>query len=683
MSNQLKINLFILLFFALPVISFGQALKDCKVSMQNDTLTLSNKRIKRTFLWNQGDLKTLSIEDRVRNNVWIFHHDVPDLMLHERIQPEGPGSYEVNTITRDKIQHDHLEVSVITSFPNILIKRVFRLYPECPAIACDIYVSNNATGVDEFANTEGLPVFETISPEGIHWKIRTVKFLDQTDIFNNLVFKKDILAYFRPKEHVGNILFLENKLTKSGFFILKEAASMQSQSNYPGADFIIQQQDINNLLVKTVGLGVDMRQLPREEWIRCNGFVTGVTGSSGLDKLAALRDYQEQIRIHKPGRDEMILMNTWGDRGQDARINEPFTLQELKIGKRLGITHFQLDDGWQSGRSKNSAFEGGSLENIWNRDSFWLVHPERFPNGLDPIVSKAEEFGIKIGLWFNPSADNSYKNWKKDAEVLIHYYGKYNIRTFKIDGVELPDKLAEINFRKLMDTVMMATDSNAVINLDVTGAAKRPGYHFFNEYGNIFLENRYTDWGNYYPHWTLRNLWMLSEYVPPQNLQIEFLNKWRNPDKYLADDPLAPINLPFDYLFATTIAGQPLAWFEGSNLPEEAFEIAPLVKKYSNVMHDIHSGQIFPIGEEPSGFGWTGFQSVIDETSGYIIVYREFNVNDKQSLQTWLPSNTTVHFKKILGDGENFSPQTGKNGEVEFTLPEKWSFAVYQYQLPQ
>ena len=75
---------------------------------------------------------------------------------------------------------------------------------------------------------------------------------------------------------------------------------------------------------------------------------------------------------------------------------------------------------------------------------------------------------------------------------------------------------------------MDATGGEAVFNLDVT-AGRRWGYHYGNEYGNLFLENRYTDWSNYYPHWTLRNLWMLSRYVPPQNLQIEFLNRGATP----------------------------------------------------------------------------------------------------------------------------------------------------------
>ena len=110
--------------------------------------------------------------------------------------------------------------------------------------------------------------------------------------------------------------------------------------------------------------------------------------------------------------------------------------------------------------------------------------------------------------------------------------------SLKIDGVEVPNIEADRNLRAMLERVEDATGGQAVFNMDVT-AGQRWGYYYGNEYGNIFLENRYTDWVNYYPHWTLRNLWMLSRYVPPQNLQIEFLNKWRNRDNYPGDDPLA------------------------------------------------------------------------------------------------------------------------------------------------
>ena len=54
-----------------------------------------------------------------------------------------------------------------------------------------------------------------------------------------------------------------------------------------------------------------------------------------------------------------------------------------------------------------------------------------------------------------------------------------------------------------------------------------------------FVENRYTDMHRYWPHQTLRNLWMLSQVVDPLRLRVELLNNARNTDKY-KDDPLAP-----------------------------------------------------------------------------------------------------------------------------------------------
>lgn len=71
--------------------------------------------------------------------------------------------------------------------------------------------------------------------------------------------------------------------------------------------------------------------------------------------------YQKQLRHHTAAQDEMIMLNTWGDRSQDAKIDEAFCLAELDRAARMGITLFQLDDGWQSGKSPNSKTAGGSF----------------------------------------------------------------------------------------------------------------------------------------------------------------------------------------------------------------------------------------------------------------------------------------------------------------------------------
>ncbi|RYD68834.1 MAG: hypothetical protein EOP53_28180 [Sphingobacteriales bacterium] len=220
---------------------------------------------------------------------------------------------------------------------------------------------------------------------------------------------------------------------------------------------------------------------------------------------------------------------------------------------------------------------------------------------------------------------------------------------------------------------------SVVFNLDAT-AGRRMGYHYFNEYGNIFLENRYTDWGNYYPHWTLRNLWMLSKYIPARNLQIEFLNNFRNQNKYTDIDLLAPGKIPFEYTFALTMMAQPLAWMEATGLHASGFDIAPVVKKYRTVQQDIHNGNIVPIGEEPTGFAWTGFQS-IQMNLGYFLILRENNPNAVMKMKTYLPAGTKVKVIPVLGKGKAFKAVTDAFGAMTFSLPQINSYVLYKYSI--
>jgi hypothetical protein len=396
-----------------------------------------------------------------------------------------------------------------------------------------------------------------------------------------------------------------------------------------------------------------------------------------MDYLKTLRRYQKYWRKIVPERDEMIMMNTWGDRSADANIGEEFLRREVDACEKLNITHFQIDDGWQSGRSTGSASGAGTLWDEWSSED-WQPDSGRFPSGMKEVKKYAESKGVKLGLWFHPSNENEYAKWKQDVEILTGLYNDYGIQYFKIDGVKLKTKKSEIYFRKILDEVSRNTDNNVVFNLDVTHD-ERAGYFDFYEYGNTFLENRYTDWGGYYPYWTLRNLWQLSKFVPAEKFQIEFLNNQRNKDKYPADDIFAPGNLSMDYAFAVTLIAQPLAWLEGSNLPAESFEIAPLIEKYKKVQAELHSGLIFPIGEEPSGRAWTGFQSILDENSGYVLVFRENNEQPSSGIKIIDASGKSLRFEKVLGEGESFKQLAGEDGFVSFQLPDKNNFVLYKY----
>jgi alpha-galactosidase len=507
-----------------------------------------------------------------------------------------------------------------------------------------------------------------------HANIHTPPVFDITDQNNTLVQQHEQLLYRSESRLTGNILFADEAGGAHGIFMLKDAPSSDVQLAYAGADFTAQIGKI-----QTVGVGVNPADLLPDKWTRCYGVVTGVTGGGRLGQLSALRTYQQQVRLQQTDRDDMVMMNTWGDRNQDKHIGEAFTIKELEAAYRLGITHFQIDDGWQSGRSANSAFAGGTLTNIWDNPNYWKPDPAKFPNGLNTVVQRGKALGINVCLWFNPSKDDSYAHWQNDAEALITLYKTYGINTFKIDGVQVTGKKGEVNLRKMFDTVMAVTNNQAAFNLDVT-AGRRYGYHYFNTYGNIFLENRYTDWGNYYPHWTLRNLWMLSAYVPPQNLQIEFLNNYRNADKYDKEDAFAPAKVSFEYEFALTMMAQPLAWMEATGLPEKAFAIAPVIKKYRQIQSDIHGGQIFPIGNQPSGTSWTGFQSIKNQ-EGYLLIIRELNTDNTATLPTFLPAGKKIVLKKILGEAADKTVIVKQNGYVSFNLLKPNSYVLYKYRI--
>ena len=680
---------FCIAFLILSQNVIAQNIETCRAELKDDTLVIENQLIARKFLWNNGNISTVSLTDKKDNKIWKMNGSKPDLIFPNQTDKAEKAVFMSKIIPENAVTPAHLEVEISYMLDELAVKRVFRLYPDCAAIACDLYFRGQSksvwlqpnTNLANMVNLEKLtannassntPVIEKIELPGKHWKIKAVEFFDITDRYNNLVNTVEAMSY-RPNLYRGNLLFAHDNTTNNGIFILKEAPTSNVQLAYPGGDFMTEYGTF-----RVIGAGINPTDLHPTEWRRGYGFVTGVYAGDEKNQYRALRCYQKNIRIQKVGRDEMILMNTWGDRGQDTRVREKFALAELEAGAKLGITHLQLDDGWQTGRSSNSALKGGTLTNIWDNKNYWEPNPEKFPNGLEPIVKRGKELGIEVCLWFNPSKDNSNELWEKDADALIGFYKKYGIRTFKIDGVNLPDKLAEVNFRKFLDKVSLETNHNVVFNLDVT-AQRRGGYHYLNEYGNIFLENRYTDWTNYYPYTTLRNLWMLSKYVPAQNLQIEFLNKWRNPDKYPANDVFAPKNYPFDYLFAITMFAQPLAWFEGTGLPAEAFSTSKLIKTYRQHNTKIHSGQIFPIGDEPDGKVWTGFQSILNEKEGYILVFREDNTDAKKAVKTGLPVGKKVVFSPIAGNGKEFESTVLEDGKVAFELTQKNSFSLYFY----
>lgn len=308
-------------------------------------------------------------------------------------------------------------------------------------------------------------------------------------------------------------------------------------------------------------------------------------------------------------------------------------LKEIDAAAKLGVDIVQIDDGWQKGRTANSSAANGKgvWDGYWATDpEFWKPDPVRFPNGLKPLVDAAASKGMGLGLWFGPDSSNDAANWERDADLLLGFHRTLGISYFKIDSLKTRSSVSLERQSALFEKVLKGSDGRVVFDLDVT-AERRPGYFGLPEIGPVFVENRYTDWGKYWPHQTLRQFWALADVVDPVRLRMEVLNPLRNQEKY-AGDPLAPANWPIESVFASVMLGSPLGWFEASGLaPETVARLAPFVAVWKRHRDRLHSGVVHPVGEKPDGVAWTGF--VVKGEEGLdVVLFRELNARQDCTL---------------------------------------------------
>ena len=462
-------------------------------------------------------------------------------------------------------------------------------------------------------------------------ELHSVEFYDRTDYTNLLVEKRTMPLYNKwgISKRNGHLFILEDKITGEECFAVKNSPCADAHINKIESDFL--SAPISNIHI--CSSGIDVSLINEDEFTYSYPVAIGVCGQG--ESIDLIYDYYSVDYKKTP---LYIMSNTWGDRNQDKCVCEEFIMNEIDVAAEIGVDVVQIDDGWQQGITANSGISSGGVWEGGFRNAlpdFWSVNKEKFPNGLKKIIDYAERKKISIGLWFSPDALNDYETWQDDAQVMIDFYRKFGIRYFKLDGISIGTRLAEKNVLNMLELVTKASDGNVVFNMDIT-SGKRFGYLFHREYGDLFVENRYTDIGNYYPHNTLRNLWELSQYIPASRLQMEVLNNKRNENLY--NDILAPGQYDIDYIFASVMAAKPLMWMELSSLDDDNIKrLRNLISVYKKYRDDFE--KVIPIGEKPSGFALTGFK-ILGRKNNYVILLREmskadsFDVQVKQILAT-------------------------------------------------
>ena len=483
-----------------------------------------------------------------------------------------------------------------------------------------------------------------------HVKATSFLCADQTDIRDELlhVDSRLLMDYDTPFTVAATSLDCRDVLTGEGIVFVRIAPMPLSR---PGKedDFIVD------------GSGRRIALLP-------NGYPLAELAYSGGEagRQRAVVAFQRALRPYRPGRDGVLLSNTWGAGNRDSRICQEFLLKEIEAGAQIGVDVIQIDDGWQRGRTANSRKkEIDGSKKVWNGywaadPLFWTADLERFPDGLEFLVDKARENGMRFGLWFGPDSSDEAANWEKDADCLLDMHHRLGIDYFKMDSMKLRSPLALERNRAMFDKMLRESDGAMVFDLDCT-AEVRPGFFGLIDTGPLFVENRYTRRPIYWPHHTLKNLWDLAHVIDPVRLRFEFNNPDTNRENY-AWSPLGHGNYRPDALFATVMAASPLAWMELSDVSEaSAAEIARLVSVWKRERDRWYGGVMHPVGARPDGVSWTGFVSEsTDGTGGYALLFRELNPSADFTLDLASIFGKDFHAKAVVIAGRGSARTEGE-----------------------
>ena len=661
--------------------------KDCYASWTENTLVIGNKRIERRFQWCAQGLVCTATVDKASAKEWRGDEPpavTPDVAIECAVSNNGGLSAKHLLLTATERQGGGVIETKLAVYPQlpfvILERRCKGLHPSSSERVAEKGGTGNENAVTkDVIEAATLDRIDNVPLNVRHLTLKAFKLFDRTDLNDCLVAEEKMHLYpgcsFSMR---GNVFLFDNYMENKGLLVVKDSPThlYQLLEN----DDSLRVKGTRNADIVGAGLHGD---IDADDWCQLYGTTVGVGDTDEL--LVEYRQLYRAQYLAPAFKEPFIMSNTWGDRSQDSRVCEEFMLKEIEAGAKLGVDIIQIDDGWQKGVTINSKARKSSIwEGFYAADpDFWAVHPQRFPHGLKPLVKKAARHGIRFGLWFAPDSSHEFANWRRDVDTVLNLHRMYGISSFKLDSVNLLSKKAETNYLNFLTTVERESNNRIALNLDCT-AQNRQGYVMWKQFGTLFVENRYTDWCNYFPHNTLKNLWMLSQFIPPRKFQFELLNNSRNDEKY-GDDPLRPATYDITYEFASVMVANPLVWMEMSNLTDKQIaSLQKLVSVYRDVRKDFFNAEIYPIGEQPDGCSYTGFQIVVDDKTGYLLLFKEYGTIGKHMycLHNPLPKKprvtllaTNIAAKSALKLSIDEIPYV-----VVWANKRERSFALYRYE---
>ncbi|MFD5120514.1 alpha-galactosidase [Streptomyces sp. NPDC058385] len=107
-----------------------------------------------------------------------------------------------------------------------------------------------------------------------------------------------------------------------------------------------------------------------------------------------------------------VLYNSWEATGFD--VDEAGQKALAERAAALGVELYVVDDGWFGARRSDRAGLGD-----------WTPAPDRFPDGLGPLVGAVHALGMRFGLWVEPEAVNPDSDlYRQHPDWVMHFPGR-------------------------------------------------------------------------------------------------------------------------------------------------------------------------------------------------------------------------------------------------------------------
>jgi len=243
---------------------------------------------------------------------------------------------------------------------------------------------------------------------------REVRFSEFNELFHSFLLSEKAIEQSAFENHIPFMgpIVAANGSGGSVFFAYEHG------SQYPDSflEFVPQADESVELRAvkgnyydgQTIALGRSFKTL----WMEA-GAVDG-----DFDKLShSYRSFQlSGVSTNIESRKPYIFYNTWNYQERNQAWNKKTYLEsmtqerilsEIDVAHRMGVDVFVIDTGW------------------YDKTGDWRVSAERFPNGLADVKAKLDEYGMKLGLWFNPTvAAVSSKMAKDHADCIRSWNGK-------------------------------------------------------------------------------------------------------------------------------------------------------------------------------------------------------------------------------------------------------------------